>query len=415
VTVAVQGAAVIVSPERVELAPEASTTFAANVTGLSSNEVNWTATGGEITPAGVYTAPGIAGEYTVFATSKVDSSKRGSARVVVTTSSITLQITPPDARLGTMESQQFAVNVFGTNNKAVTWSTTGGTITASGLYTAPATPGTYQVTATSVQDPRKSATVNVYVGEIIVEVNPSETTVLVGRQVTFTARVTAVKNRAVAWTASGGTINAQGLYTAPNTPGTYTVRATSVADPSRSDTATVRVVEPTDLLFDFETGTPTAFSPAPLTTSPSGQRFLGRFGGTDQTVLTLSDLSPHRSLTITFNLYVIGSFDGTAGDDNIRVEADGTERFRHNFSNLQSINQSYPSGGENPPGTGRVSANTLGYTFDPDILYRDTVYRITLTVPHTATTASIRFSGELDEALANESWGLDNVRVVAEP
>lgn len=47
---------------------------------------------------------------------------------------------------------------------------------------------------------------------------------------------------AVAWSASEGTINASGLFTAPASPVTVTVTATSTQDTSRSGTATVTVL-----------------------------------------------------------------------------------------------------------------------------------------------------------------------------
>ena len=47
---------------------------------------------------------------------------------------------------------------------------------------------------------------------------------------------------AVTWSASGGTINVSGLFTAPASPVTVTVTATSTQDTSRSGTATVTVL-----------------------------------------------------------------------------------------------------------------------------------------------------------------------------
>jgi hypothetical protein len=45
----------------------------------------------------------------------------------------------------------------------------------------------------------------------------------------------------VTWSASAGTVSATGLYTAPNTTGTFYVSATSVANPFEVATATVIV------------------------------------------------------------------------------------------------------------------------------------------------------------------------------
>ena len=77
-----------------------------------------------------------------------------------------------------------------------------------------------------------------------VTVSPSTATVATGGTQTFTA---SVYNRGqdVTWSveegSTGGTITSAGVYTAPTTPGTYHVIATSVADNSVSGTATVTV------------------------------------------------------------------------------------------------------------------------------------------------------------------------------
>ena len=59
----------------------------------------------------------------------------------------------------------------------------------------------------------------------------------------LTALVANTANQAVTWTASGGGVTATGgLYTAPQTPGDYTVTATSKQDPTKTGTATVTVI-----------------------------------------------------------------------------------------------------------------------------------------------------------------------------
>lgn len=73
---------------------------------------------------------------------------------------VSVALTPSGASLWTGGTQAFTATVSGTANPAVTWSVleaTGGTISASGLYTAPATAGTFHVKATSVADTAKSA------------------------------------------------------------------------------------------------------------------------------------------------------------------------------------------------------------------------------------------------------------------
>ena len=70
---------------------------------------------------------------------------------------VTVSISPVSATLPTGGTQQFSATITGTADTAVTWSTTGGTISIDGLYTAPASAGVYNVTATSQADTTKSA------------------------------------------------------------------------------------------------------------------------------------------------------------------------------------------------------------------------------------------------------------------
>ena len=66
-----------------------------------------------------------------------------------------------------------------------------------------------------------------------------------GASGTFTATVTNSPNQAVTWSVvepGGGSITSDGVYTAPATPATYTVKATSVSAPSAVGTAPVPVV-----------------------------------------------------------------------------------------------------------------------------------------------------------------------------
>ncbi len=85
-----------------------------------------------------------------------------------TTGTVAVAVTPPDAADVINGPRTFAATVTGNANTAVTWSVVGGSangsITQNGVYTAPATPGTYTVMATSNADPTKNAQVQVVVG-----------------------------------------------------------------------------------------------------------------------------------------------------------------------------------------------------------------------------------------------------------
>lgn len=79
---------------------------------------------------------------------------------------------------------------------------------------------------------------------VSVEISPDNIDVAAGKTYQFHAKVTNAKDPRVLWTVEhggGGTIDASGVYEAPNNAGTYHVRAKSWADPSATSMATVTV------------------------------------------------------------------------------------------------------------------------------------------------------------------------------
>jgi hypothetical protein len=229
---------VSVSPSTITLAQAATQQFTANIA------VTWSvqeAAGGSITSTGLYTAPNSAGTFHVVATSQADPSKRAVATVTVTVPGVTLSVSPSAITLAQAATQQF------TANSAVTWSVqevAGGSITNTGLYTAPNSAGTFHVVATSEADPSKKAVAVVTVQAVSINIIPASLTLRQGAHQLFTATVLGTTNTAVTWSvqeAAGGSITNAGLYTAPSSAGTFHVVATSEADPSKSSVATVTV------------------------------------------------------------------------------------------------------------------------------------------------------------------------------
>ena len=76
---------------------------------------------------------------------------------------INVSVSPTSVTLPSAGKQQFMASVTGTSNTAVTWSATAGSVSASGLYTAPtvSAQATAVVTATSVANTAKSASASV--------------------------------------------------------------------------------------------------------------------------------------------------------------------------------------------------------------------------------------------------------------
>jgi len=238
---------VTISPETATLQPGQTRQFTASVSGTSNTAVTWTATGGSISASGLYTSGSIAGSsFIVRATSVADPTKSATASVTIQPAPVvSVTISPDSATLQPGQTRQFTASVSGTSNTAVTWTATGGSISAGGLYTAGSTAGSsFIVRATSVADPAKSAASSVTIQPapvVSVTISPTSVSLQSGQTHQFTATVSGASNTSVTWTATGGSISPSGLYTAGQTTGSFSVRATAVADTSKSASATVSI------------------------------------------------------------------------------------------------------------------------------------------------------------------------------
>jgi hypothetical protein len=129
----------------------------------------------------------------------------------------------------------------------VQYTTTGGTITSGGFYTAPSVAGNYSVIARAVSAglaDTSLVTVNVPATLSKITVSPNSASILTGAIQQFSASGTLTDNSTVSvnvnWSATGGTINSAGQYLAGATPGTYRVIAMQ-AGGSLADTASVTI------------------------------------------------------------------------------------------------------------------------------------------------------------------------------
>lgn len=259
---------IAISPTSATVSAGGTQQFQATVTGSSNTAVQWqvnNVTGGNaqtgtISTAGLYTAPQTTMplQVTVTAVANADSTKTASAAVTVNPVPVAMiVVAPPTATLAAGSQQQFTATVSGLQNQSVTWSVDGvnggngtvGTVSSSGLYTAPSSAGTHTVTATSVADISKSASAAVSV--VSLSVSPQSASLAPNGTQQFTATVQGTNNTGVTWSVDGvmggnntvGTISSTGLYTAPANPGTHTVTATSSALPSYSVNASVTITE----------------------------------------------------------------------------------------------------------------------------------------------------------------------------
>ncbi len=170
-----------------------------------------------------------------------------------TGSNVAIQLQPPSADVLPGGSVSFAAVVTGASDTAVTWSiqegAAGGSVSSTGVYTAPAIEGTYHVVATSQEYAAKSGRATVKVHGVRVAISPTAATLAAGGAEAFAATVTPSSvNTSVLWSVqeiSGcGSVTTAGLYTAPGAAATCHVVATSQADPTQSAVATVMVTVP---------------------------------------------------------------------------------------------------------------------------------------------------------------------------
>jgi hypothetical protein len=290
-------------PASPEVAPGESVQFASTVPTVEP--VVWAVVerdGGTIDGAGLYTAPGAEGTYTVTASVASLSTQTTLVRVK---RNIRVDLSPSTATLGAGQSLALTATVTG-SVKTVTWSVAqgdaGGTVTAAGVYTAPQSPGVYTVVATSTADTAKTGTAAITVtaappppppAPVTISVSPSAASVVAGSTLQLTASVGGATNVGVTWAVTesgGGTVSASGVYAAPTTAGTYHVVATSQADPTKTSAATVTVTAP----------------PAPTPTpTPTGPQFFVATTGNDANPGT--DALPWRTIQKAMNSATAGS------------------------------------------------------------------------------------------------------------
>ena len=280
------------APSPVSLEPGEALAFAATgqaSTVRPSGDLTWSVEesgGGTVDASGNYTAPLAEGTFHVLAASTADARQKATVTVWVKRRGIRVRITPSTTSVSTGDSATFTAVVRGTQSgqsTAVTWSVQegarGGTIDASGNYTAPGNPGTFHVMAASVADPSKKAIASVAVTAdqgISVAVAPSNASTRARGTVSFKATVTGIQSgqsSGVTWSvkegAAGGSVDANGNYTAPAGAGTAHVLATSIADTSKSASANVDVTAAPAIAVSISPGTASVLAGAVTTFSAS--------------------------------------------------------------------------------------------------------------------------------------------------
>ncbi len=231
---------------------------------VSTSAVKWfvngvesgNTTSGTISTTGLFTAPANVPPATTLTIASNGAVRSNNVVTVTTTAAHNLlvgQVMTISGVTDTSFNGTFSIQTV-PSSTTFTFSQTASNATSGG---GTVTSTAVQIKAQAVADSTKSDTATVSVDSgIRIRVSPSTATVGTGETLPFTATVTCLVspcNTSVDWTLSntstGGSIDANGKYTAPATapsPATVNVTATSQADTSRTGTATVTVVTAAD-------------------------------------------------------------------------------------------------------------------------------------------------------------------------
>jgi hypothetical protein len=179
-------------------------------------------------------------------------------------SATVVAVSPTTATLSAGAQEQLTVAVTGALNSQVTWEVNGepggstvlGTVSSSGMYTAPAVPppgGSVQVQAASVNDPQAVGSATISILDTI-SISPETATLATNATQQFTAYIDGSASANVQWSvnstlggnATVGTISTSGLYTSPSAQpvSAVTITAAETANPSLIASLSITVFDP---------------------------------------------------------------------------------------------------------------------------------------------------------------------------
>jgi hypothetical protein len=214
---------------------------------LTSPETwRWSTSNPAVLTVGSATQPGY-----VFATSKGNASVQVLESESGKTASVTLDVISPLPQLSLtgpateqLVGQESMLSWTAMDATSVISSNFGASTTSGNIAVSPKVTTTYSIKVANDQSEAIEKSVVVRVAAVSVTVTPTNGVVDIGKTLQLSASVNGATDTGVSWSvidAGGGKVTATGLYTAPLTQGTYRVKATSSADPSKSATCDVRV------------------------------------------------------------------------------------------------------------------------------------------------------------------------------
>jgi hypothetical protein len=248
---------VAIAPRQTSVVAGASQQFATTARWADavsrSYTVSYSATGGTVASTGLYSAGTTSGTFRVIGACSCGGADTATVTVTAAVTLASLSISPRTVSMTAGATQQFGV--VGTMSdgsaaslSAVSYTASGGSVTSGGAFTAPTTSGTYRViVSTGGSALRDTAIVTVAVQNpslTSLSITPASLTLSAGASQQLTVSATwsdgGTTLPSITYTASGGTVSASGLFTAPTTSGTYRVIVAHSAGALR-DTSVVTV------------------------------------------------------------------------------------------------------------------------------------------------------------------------------
>ena len=367
--------------------------FAQSLTAVGTGPITWSVTSGALPPglllgsssgiiSGTPTAPGAFNFIVTAANAGGSSSEQLSLTVSVppTPPSITPSSPLPRSLPSAPTGSAYTQTLTATGTGPITWSVTSGALPAglslgssTGIISGtPTLAGVFTpiITATNAGGSTSQQFILTVNAPVSVSLTPSSVSMLPSQTQTFTATVSGSANSGVTWSYSpalGGlaTGTTSVVYAAPSTaPATQTVTitATSSADPTKTASAVVTLVQAVTL----------SVSPSTVSVSPSGtQQFTPTVLGTSNTSVTWS-ISPSVGTISSAGLYTAPS--SVSAPETVTVTAKSAANPLQSASAVVTVTPrtfyvSSASGSDSNPGTQAAPWKTIAKvnatTFSP--------------------------------------------------
>jgi hypothetical protein len=363
--------------------------FAVSATDASSGAVTYSVTSGPATISGnMVTLTGVG--TVVLSASQVAN---GNYTAATASTSFTVTAETPLLVFTAIASQTygaspFAVSASDASSGAVTYSVTSGPATISGNMVTLTGVGTVVLGASQVANGNytaATATTSFTVTAIvsITPITPANQTMAPGQQ-TFSATASGGPTNTLTWSASGGSITSGGVWTSPDTAGTYTITATSVDNPSDYVTTTVTISAPVITSQPVSKNVCVGYSPSLTIGANYATSYLWSEGGSTVgtgSTLTFNDVQTSNdgnysctvtnlagsvtSNTVTLNVLTPTTLTITSNPTSVSVYATQTATFSVSASGTGTLSYQWYTG---TPGSGTIISGATASTYTTGVL-----------------------------------------------